>query len=721
MLSKRNKAVLFFGAVILTGAGSWWLLDKLIRGDSTGQTVVAPGFPAPVTLEADKSVHQLAITRYRQVGPEIHLLPYTSSAGLAPFSVTLGQGGTEGKPRIIPKKPGAWLRFRADSLESGPFRLTLKSLKDSLCRVTAELQFDKSRIGEIADTSLWFRHGSFDDWLDVRVVLKEGKYYLKDFADYNDGRNRTCWIEGMPAETLQSGVEVRPGYLYTVVARWIDGSYDQWWNRSRNRTSRLQAVWIVPDTSRQAENGSALSPVRIPGWFSPSRAFNPGFDRAFPEFSQAKNKLVMMYRLNGDVASGEYLKRGITHLPRWEHDVPAAQQHWTEAPGFFEDRGQDWFASLSRQEVREYADRVGDIGVYAYDFEFWNRQYTPAVKQRLLWFSQRLKEKAPAMYLFDYWGGSAYTNTTFQDKNGYFSPLTFAREYRAPRSNHFNFEKAPDGDFFGRYYNVTAVDVYPRPSLLVGTGNFNLNNYLVLSAVHTSRINRLFSFQESNKTIWFAWNRFMPLYSDPPFPWHVETTSPEGSLVFNGLETIPASQALALSLFSLIEGDGFYLWNDSRPWGRGSDNYSIRDIPFQAPAEWWPSDGISPVEKFTVAPSSDESPRYWDYPSDFFALGNWMAHHAADILDGGERLDLPFFYNGKWHTPLQEQAVLAAHYHYPFVTAVRKGNRIAVLGLHSFQAPDQALKLTIRLPDNTETEIELYGNWPSLYTGTLAP
>ena len=721
MLSERNKTLLFFLAVFLTIAGFYGIIQAVRPAAAADPGAGLTRYPVPEIITADTSTHRLTISRYRQIGSEIHLLAYTSSSGLAPFYAVAGQNSRKKELGSIPKQPGAWLRIPGDSLEDGPVELTLSSTKDTLCRVTVKLHFDRSAAGEIADTSRWFRHGSFDDFLDVRVVSRNGKYFLKDFADYHDGRTRTYFLEGMIVDSLESGIEVRPGYLYTVVARWLDGPYTQWWNTAKNRTSRLQSVWIAPDTTLPDPAGrSALRRIDTPGWFRPSPGFNPGFDRSFPEFPPLKDKLVMMYRLNQDVTSGEYLKRGITHLPLWEHDVPHRQQHWTEAPGFFEDRDQDWFESLSRQEVEELADRVSPIGAYAYDFEFWDRQYTPAVKQRLLWFSHRLRKNQPDLLLFDYWGGSAYINTTFQDENGLFAPSRFLSDYDNPRSNHFNFEKAPDGDFFGNYFNVTAVDVYPRPSLPVGIGDLTLNNFLVLSAVHASRINRMIGYQKHNKTVWFAWNRFMPLYRDPPFPWHVKTTAPEGSLVFAGLETIPASQALALSLFSLVEGDGFYLWTDSQPWGKGVENYTIDDDrALHAPTEWWPADGASGVESFKVKPGVHESPRYWDYPSDFFALGNWMAHEVRSILEGGTRSDLPFLSGGKWRYPGKEQAVSAAQYRLPFVTSVKKGNRILVLAIDSFQAPHRQKTVRIRLPGGTEEEIELYGNWPSLYTGTV--
>ncbi len=720
MLSTENKKYTFLLFLAATLVAIAWIAYALLPWRNPPPGIDLSGFPEPEIIRADSSRHQLTIHRYRQIGPEIRLLVYSSSAGLAPFTATVTQGDRQ-QEIVIPPSPGSWLRLNTGILGTGPFHLKLKSLTDSLCSVTAALEFDMERAGEIADTTRWFRHGSDDDLLDVRVVIKNEKYYLKDFAGYDDGRKKYYFLEGMRTDSVAEGLEVRPGYLYTIVARWINGPYDQWWNKTRDRTSRLQSVWITPDSTFPApEISGRLSAVPIPHWFRPSHTFNPHFDRLFPEYETLPGKLMMTYRLNQDVASEAYFRRGVTHLPRWEEDVPAEKQHWTEAPGFFGDRDQEWFESLSREEVEEYAGRVGRIGAYAYDFEFWNRRYSPGVRQRLLWFSRKLKENNPGMYLFDYWGGSAYINTTFRDKDGNFAPAGFLSDYAGPRSNHFNFEKNSDGDFFGRYFNITAVDVYPRPPVLVGARHYNLNNYLVLSAIHSSRVNRMFSYQQNNKTVWFAWNRFMPMYDDPPFPWHVRTTDPEGSLIFSGLETIPASQALSISLFSLIEGDGLYIWNDSQAWGRGPNNYSIRDdTHLHAATIWLPADGRTDVSRFSVDTSSRESPRYWDYASDFFALGNWMARQAGDIIHEGKRGDLPFFFEGKWHEPRQEQAVLAAQYRLPFVTSVTNGNKILILALDSFRQPNQMRELRIRLPDGSEAEIKLYGNWPSLYRGVL--
>lgn len=721
MFTNKQKRVLFIALFVLSAFAGYQALKVLTPVGIHHQDL--SGFPEPAIVQADTTLQQLALLRYRQIGREIYLLAYANAPGLAPFSATVSQVGASDTTYLLLGGPSAWLRFTPHNLGTGAFLLKLRSTKDTACSVTAQLHYEKSQKDELADAAHWYRHGSHDDLLDVRVLHRDGRYYLKDFADYHDGRTRTYFLEGAIVDDLENGLEVQPGYLYSVAARWIDGDYSQWWNRAKNRTSRLQVVWIDPDsTTRQPGSKSILSPVPIPRWFKPSQSFNPRFDTLFPEFEAAPGKLAMMYRLNLDQPASAYFNRGVTHLPRWEHEAPADKQHWTEAPGFFEDRDQDWFGSLTQHEVENYADRVGKIGAYAFDFEFWNRHYTPAVKQRLLWFSKRLRDRNPDIYLFDYWGGSAYHNTTFQDKDGVFSPSGFLRDYQKPKSNHFNFEPTSNGDFFGRYFNITGVDVYPRPPLVVGKGRYTLNNYLVLSGIHATRVNRLFDFQKQNKTLWFAWNRFMPLYQDPPFLWQVETTDPEGKLVFSGLETMPASQALAISLFSLIEGDGYYLWSDSQPWGKGVNNYRIQDNPaLHAATGWWPNDGVKSATDFSVAPGASESPRYWDYVSDYFALGNWMAATVGHILKEGARTDLAFGHEKKWHEPVPEQAAMAASRHLPFVTSVVKDDRIVVLAMDSFQAPNATRQLQIQLPDGRKTEINLFGNWPSLYQGKLNP
>lgn len=721
MLSKRSKLFFFLFFLTLSLVASWKLLKESLPVNQKTTHADFSSYPSPEILKKDPSRHDLSIIHYRQIGREIHLLPFSNSPNLSPFLVEFSQDGEIQTQIKLSSGPGSWLCFSPPHLATSPFTLTLRSLQDTTCHVQVQLEYDQHQASEIADTSKWFRHGSNDDFLDVRVLEKNGKYYLRDYSNYQDGRTRVYFLEGMIVEGLEKGIEIKPGYLYSVAARWIDGDYAHWWNKSKNRTSRLQTVWVEPDTTKVNEAGETrLAKVQFPEWFRPSRSFNPTFDTSFPKFQPVKDKLVMTYRLNQEVPVTSYFERGVTHLSRWEADAPPLNQHWTEAPGFFGDKDHNWFSTLEKSEVEEYADRVGKIGAYAFDFEFWNRQYTPKVKQRLLWFSKRLKENNPDLFLFDYWGGSAYHNTTFQDKNGTFSPLGFVGDYQSPTSNHYNFEKLPDGDFFGKYFNITTVDVYPRPPLLVGRQSNVLNNYLVLSAVHASRINKLFDFQKQNKTIWFAWNRFMPLYDDPPFPWSVATSSPKGTLVFNGLETTPASQSLALSLFSLIEGDGYYLWSDSRPWGKGENNYQINDnTTLHGATGWWPLDGKSSASQFQLTKDSNESPRYWDYPSDYFALGNWIVKTHEQILTGGKRQDLAFFSDGKWQIPQKEQALLAAQHLQPFVTSVVNGNKILILALDSFQPPNQTKKLNVKLPDNTEAQIEMYGNWPSVYTGNL--
>ncbi len=110
---------------------------------------------------------------------------------------------------------------------------------------------------------------------------------------------------------------------------------------------------------------------------------------------------------------------------------------------------------------------------------------------------------------------------------------------------------------------------------------------------------------------------------------------------------------------------------------------------------------------------------YWDLPTEYYALGNWMAKQVEDVLTGGTNQDLAFQLNGQWVQPKKEQVLLAIDGKQPFVTSIVKGNQIVVLAVDSFQQPSAERKMKVRLPDGVETEIELYGNWPSLYRGTL--
>jgi hypothetical protein len=198
----------------------------------------------------------------------------------------------------------------------------------------------------------------------------------------------------------------------------------------------------------------------------------------------------------------------------------------------------------------------------------------------------------------------------------------------------------------------------------------------------------------------------------------VNTTSPEGQLEFHGLSTMPASQALAFSLFSLIEADGYYVWHDNQAVGSGVNNYTLNA---QQPEgyQWFPADGKSEVTRLQKPASKPDSPRYWDYPTDFFVLGNWMAKQVEDILVGGQRMDLDFKTQGTWHRAGVDQAAVSAEQRLPFVLAVVNGKKIAVLAVNSFQKPNALSTVTIRLPNGKNETIQVYGNWPSLYRGEL--
>jgi hypothetical protein len=720
-LSKKSilskSSIIWISTVLLalTGTGIWaWQR----YGPSEGKvfTEVPADFPVAVTLDSASNACDLTVRRYRQIGKEMQFELAANAGGLAPYRVEVIQNGKLQKFESVPHRTAMWLTLPDLELNAGKTTIKISSLGLPGCETKAEFVYDAVKKTEVLEASKWVRQGSKDNWLDVRPVVRNNRIYLKDFANFKDGRTHVVMIDNIVVTGLENGLEVRPGYLYNVTAKWIDAPYNDWWNSLKNRSIRQQHIWIAPGLMQKEQ--SALTRINIPAWYKPSKDINVHFDTDFPEFDPIPGKLVIQYRLNNWVPPQNYFKRGITHLPAWEKEIPAEKMHWTASPNFFQDKNQDWFAALSKQEVETLANTVSPFNVYAFDFEFWNQIYPPEVKQRLIWFAERVRKNNPGMNLFDYWGGSAYTNphfNTFNDKK----PGSYLKDYETPKPNHTNFDPLPNGDSFQNVYNVSPSDVYPRPTSRVDEQGNTPNNFTLLSAIHALRINELIPFQKKNRSIFYAWNRYMPLDKDPSVPWHLETTNPKGDLIFGQLEMMPASQALSMSLFSLVLFDGYYIWHDSQPAGRGANAYRITPESTDWGKEWYPANAKTDISVFNRTVAKGEAPRYWDYPTEFYVLGNWMAKQVQDVLVGGKNQDLAYEWNGTWHEPKKGQAALAADKKEPFISAIVNGKKIAVLGVDSFQSPTATKKLMVRLPDGTKTLITLYGNWPSLYKGEL--
>ena len=718
-LSKNTIFLLAVVASLLAGSATWaW--KRFGPSDTVAYKMAAEDFPLAKNLGGSNSDCDLAVRHYKQIGREMQFELYASAGGLAPYKVEIAQKNRKYSFPNSPHRPGTWFTLTDLPLSNGPATIRIESLSRPGCFTVAEFEFDSKKANAGLAADAWLRHGSEDIMLDVRPVKADGKLYLKDFANYKDGRNRYYLIDNRVVEGLENGLEVQPGYLYSVTTCWIDAPYGEWWNKLRNRTMRQQNIWIRPNSEAQPQN-SGLTPIPIPGWFGLSREMNVQFDTQFPEFDPIEGKLALQYRLNAEVPPENYFKRGVTHLPKWEHENGVAFQklHWTEPPGFFQNKDETWFSSLSRKEVENLADKVFPSGVYAYDFEFWNRDYRPEIKQRLLWFSRHLHERHPEMQIFDYWGGSASRNRNFwSDQSDKIDPASFSKEYSHPQSINNNLMPNAQGESMANYFSINAVDVYPISFFSNDPEGVTPSNYLILSAIHTSRINRLFSYQKTNKTLWFAWNRDMARYNDPAVPWVVHTTAPKGEIVFNQLALMPASQALGLSLFSFIEADGYYLWHDNQPLGRGANNYLLSKDDWHG-YEWFAADGRTDHSRLKGRRDRPQSPRYWDYPTEFYALGNWMAKQVEDVLVGGKKVDLDYKIEEQWRKATVDQAVQSAARREPFVLAVVNNGKIAVLGIDSFQKPNALRELTIRLPNGKAETILLYGNWPSLYRGEM--
>ena len=711
-----SKSTFFWitGVVLfLTGSGLW-LWSRF--GPTTGRTYQPKleDFPIARTLDSSSSACNLVIRRYKQIGDEMQFELAADAGGLSPYHVEISQKGKVLPFENIPHRYGVWLSIQGLNLQTGPAEIKVVSLGQAGCQTSAAFEFDAGKIKEIPDAQTWIRQGSKDNWLDVRPTMIDGKLHLKDFGNYTDGRTKVVMIDGIEVKGLENGIPVKPGYLYSIIARWIDAPYNDWWNKMRNRSLRQQNIWLSGKLESKEE--TKLTRIAIPEWFSPSKTINVDFDTKFPEFEPIKGKLVMQYRLNDYVPTENYYKRGINYLSGGK-DTPAPRMHYTATPNYFADKDEKWFGSLSKEEAETWGG-VPNFGVYALDFEFWNQHYTPEVKQRLIWFANRIRKNNPDMYLMDYWGGGAYTNPHINTLGGK-KPSELYNDYNDPKSNNSNFEPLENGDNFNNLFNATPIDVYPKPMFVKDEKGNTPNNFVLLSAIHSLRINKLIPYQKDNKFIFFGWNRYMPLYHDPIVPWNFQLTEPKGELVMNQLEMMPASQALSMSLFSLILFDGYYLWHDGGPSSNDINAHKVGGDASPWGHEWYPADGKTPETEVGKKPFERSGPTYWDFPTEFYSLGNWMAKQVEDVIVGGTNQDLAFKLNGNWVQPKKEQVLLAIEKKEPFVTAIVKGNKIVVLGVDSFQAPNATRNVKVKLPDGTETSIELYGNWPSLYRGTL--
>ncbi len=699
--------------VFMTGSGLW-LWNRFGPSTSRDYPQKVEAYPVAKTIDSSSSACDLVIRRYKQIANEVQFELAANVGGLSPYNVEITQKGKVQQFKEVPHRLGIWLSIQQLNLETGLATIKIISLGQPGCKTSASFNFDKSRKVEILDANNWLRKGSQDNWLDVRPVIVNGKVHLKDFGNYEDGRTKVIMIDGIEVKGLENGIEVKPGYLYSITARWIDAPYNDWWNKMRNRSIRQQNIWVSGNAKPKED--TKLTRIEIPQWFSPSKTMNVDFDTKFPEFEPIKGKLVSQYRLNNYVPDENYFKRGITFLYGCKN-TPYQRMHYTVTPNYFADRDEKWFSTLSKTDVEVYAG-VPSFGLYALDFEFWNQHYIPEVKQRLIWLVKAIRERNPNMYLLDYWGGGAYTNPHINTMGGK-SPKELMGDYNDPKPNNSNFEPLPNGESFHNIFNATPIDVYPKPMFAKDEQGNTPNNFVLLSAIHSLRINKLIPYQKNNKFIFYGWNRYMPLHHDPIIPWNFQLTDPKGELVMNQLETMPASQALSMSLFSLILFDGYYLWHDSGPSGNDPNGYKVGGDASPWGFEWYPANGKTPVTEIGKKPREGDAAYYWDYPTEFYSLGNWMAKQVEDVIVDGKTQDLAFQLNGNWVKPKKEQVLLAIDRKEPFITSIVKGNQIVVLGVDSFQSPTASRMVKVKLPDGSETAIELYGNWPSLYRGTL--
>lgn len=467
LVFKLSLFIFFVALLGAVGVAISWVWGRFGPSRSEVYTMQAEVFPLVANVTQASTSCDLSVRHYRQIGSEVQFELVSTTGHLTPYRVKIVQKGKDVTFRNVPHRVGAWLSLPELRLADGPATLTISSENSPECEIRGVFDFHTARIKEILSSSDWIRQGSDDIQLDVRPIAYEGKLYLKDFANYQDGRTKVYLIDNRIVRGLEEGVEVQPGYLYSVIACWIDAPYSEWWNSLRNRTIRQQNIWVKgnPDDS---ERPAFLTRIPIPTWFTLSRDFHAQFDKRFPTFNPIEEKWVLQYRHSANVPLSSYFRRGVTHLPAWEKGVEPESSHWIVPSDFFKGKDESWFASLPKEKVEALADSLPPAGILGLNFDFLNKKYSPEVKQRLWWFVQRIRSTNPQVQIFDYWGGGAYINSIFRDKNAIL-PQKHRGEYENPARLDSNANLAPftKGMGLADVFNVSPVDVFPTSFLVI--------------------------------------------------------------------------------------------------------------------------------------------------------------------------------------------------------------------------------------------------------------
>lgn len=604
--------------------------------------------------------------------------------------------------------------------------------------------------------------------LRLEVVQEDGKYLLSNVSKYNPSELNVFYFvdwdligEQKKPKPIKD-LEVEPNRLYLVHLYEImkPRTLADFWCENDARTRKAcdaAFLWVGGKGARQTARQTAgttgiLTEIReSPEQFRFGRGERlPIFTELLPPFKLPASKVFVLGRYAQDLSLAEMFEHGVTHIAgvgKELDQLPITRRAITLGGFLNEGIGskpnpnerkdhisptEKAFMECSLSHVTNRAAAASFAEYMFLDEEFWHDDYQPATLERLCIFFQEIQRLNPICKPCDFWSG-APPYRWWGPKEG----KTWAEVFDLAAQHYSDPEKAMavaaraatrrvtvNGKPTSLAESASAVCVTAYFDQLFGYDNelrqFRFD-YTFPALVHYTRVNKRLPCNLGKPEIWFGMSILEGNYNHPSIPFRTRTANPPGVVTWRERLPVPPNVTEQLAFFGFLEGDGAYLW-DSFFTQKGDPDATFWQAKYSAdykdPRGTWEPDvrGTPPGRsEIPGTPAMAFSPVY-------YALAAWKYAQIADIVEGGNRVDLEFSLDdGKtWYIPPKTGAAMidVVRNRQPIVTGAIKGAKIAVVAFDPYQGVGNTTPILIRY-GKEQFRIDLFGKRVRVYRGEL--
>lgn len=568
--------------------------------------------------------------------------------------------------------------------------------------------------------------------INLTVQKVGNRYYVSNVAPTPPtNRNTYIFLDwDMRGTASQPGtlnnVEVEAGqlhliHIHSVAKPWtVNDFYDS----AAQRESYIAFLWVGGVPLAQTNMSSQLTEIRESGsWFYFEQTNRLSFfAQRFPNFTLPAGKSFQMTQRSVRDTDAAFAAHAISDKPR------------APGPNTFHDMGQTEFqANYSWSDMTDTANWLATTYDYLYlDFEFWNKEYETGTLAKLVFLVNECKRINPNVKVGDWWAGPPY-NLSFAGAPGrgwFYEPDYVLQDYnpavaltrttptlmQVVNGNGVmtNLGGAANCIPVGLYVGAVWADISDTNRV-----HYEQNGYIdshVPRAIHTSRVNKSLGINAGKPTMWFSSDEVYQEFGEPLVEYSVRTTSPPGVYKYSGNMPYSPNYCEAISFFSMLEGDGIYVWNITT----GLDNDPNHVFENSGYGTWIPDVPGTPQP----APTN-RYPMFVDFNPDYTALGVWKYSTIADIIKNGQKMDFQYSTNNgvSWYNPPANGSSVCdgaqpAKFR-PIVVGGVTSNQIAIAAYHPYQSATSTTHVTVRYLGNNY-DFDVFGKRVRVFKGNLS-